>query len=1751
RKLNTLNSLFAILIIGFMAISFSSNPPNGFTGAPPSNNTCANTQGGCHFTGNYSGTLTISGLPATIMPSTTYSITVTVVAMGNSPVQGGFQMTALDANNSPIGTWMNPGTGVGISGQFAEHNGPKSYVGGMVSWTVDWQSPASGNTTVTMYAASLMANGNFGTSGDHVVTGTASGAFMSAAPISVSITNSNNASCAGMCDGSAMAAASGGAPPYMYAWSNGQTGAMATNLCAGTYTVTATDPTGAMATASVTIGEPPALSVAVTNVLHIDCTNAVGTATAVANGGTPGYNYNWSNGQNGPTASFTQPGTYSVTVSDLNQCTAQTQVTINANLTPPVANAGPDMTIDCVNATVTLDGSASSQGPNFSYMWSGPGIVSGGNTAMPVVNAAGNYSLTVTDLNNGCTASDEVIVTANTTVPIADAGPDMSLDCVNTTATLDGSASSQGPNFSYLWTTANGNIVSGVTTLSPVVDAPGSYQLIVTDNTNGCTSEDFTTVTEDVTPPTISIDPPAQIDCNNPTVTLCATGNNVTYQWTGPCITSPTDQMCVDVDCGGSYCVVVTDLNNGCTSETCVTVEENLTIPVASAGADMALNCNTTTVTLDGTGSSQGPDFTYNWTTADGNIVSGGNTLTPVVDAPGTYLLLVVNTSNGCSNEDEAIVTQTPPPVATATVNNNVDCNGNATGSATITATNGTMPYTYLWSDGSTQATNNALTAGMHGYTVTDADGCTDTGTVSISEPPLLVASAMATDETALGANDGTASANPSGGTPPYSYAWSTGDTTATIENLAPGSYTVTVSDANNCAAVETVMVNAFVCGNITVNIAGTNVSCNGGNDGAATATVSNGTPPFSYLWSTQDTTASISGLPAGTYTVSVTDAGNCTAVGSIIISEPSALTIVSIQTIPVACHGDSTGQASLEVSGGTPDYTFQWDDPNQQTTATATNLPAGTWSVTVSDANNCSIVGQATINEPDELVLNLSSTNETSAGANDGTASANPSGGTPPYLYEWNNGATTPTIENLPPGNYCVTVIDDQGCSQSGCVDVLSVDCSTISSTITTSDETCADANDGTAAITTTGGTPPYQYIWSDNGTGAVRTDLDAGIYSVTCTDAAGCTTTLTNILIGGPPPIALSMSSTMESAPGAGDGTATADPAGGIGNFTFLWNTNDTTPTIEGLVGGFYCVTVTDDTGCTAESCVEVMVGNCGTTLIFGTTQPLCHGENTGSAFVVASGGLQPFTFEWSNGMTGDSIINLSAGTYTVTATDPASCQVSGMVEITEPDSVEALILNITQPMCVGDSTGVINGGASGGFQPYAFAWSNGSTEPTLFNVPEGTYTLTVSDNNNCSATTTVELIAPPDTIPPVLVFQSISLYLDENGEVNITPEMLDNGTFDNCELDSVYINVEKFTCADIGTNTVIFAGLDAAGNCATQDVFVNVWDTIPPKIICPDNITTTNCADPVMYDLPIVTDQCDSVTLFLASGLPSGANFPVGTTHNIYTALDGSNNAASCTFIVTVESDLAADFDLVQMPSCFSFEDGALSVKPSGGTAPYFIQWNTGQTGDTLTNLAAGNYTATIIDGGGCSTMLSIDLDQPDPIAINVDQVSPENGHNMDGAIEITATGGSNGVFQYEWFFMDTLFSTNEDISGLSSGNYIIVVTDTTGCATSDTVFVDFVSGLFVPGFVQQLDVFPNPTNREFQVALAMTETRPVRVDLLDYTGRLLRPGNTEPVRERVFRFDLSPYPSGVYGVRIIIGDTILFRRIVRTD
>ncbi len=586
--------------------------------------------------------------------------------------------------------------------------------------------------------------------------------------------------------------------------------------------------------------------------------------------GIPPYSYSWSNGSNSRNLSGLNPGTYTCTITANN---GNIIVTDPIVITQPASEVqgGVDNVVpeNCYGNNGTIEISSSGGYGSHSYRWN-----TGANTRNLSNLRQGSYSVTITDLNN-CNYSIENITVDKVEFPEATAYSDGFIDCTLPSIILDGSGSSTGPQYSYLWTTTNGNIVSGETTLNPEIDQPGQYTLIVTDNTYGCDDRSTVDVPGSINPPNVN------------------------------------------------------------------------------AGTDRVIPCGQSQLILDATnGSNSGNDYTIQWTTQNGQIISGGNTLTPTVSGAGTYTLRIVSLLNGCEATDHTVVSQ-GTEISLSVQEQAESCHGQANGSATVTAGGGTAPFSYTWSNGATTATVTGLASGIYTVTVADAGGCSSVTTVAIDGGVQITATSNVTGESEQGAADGRASVSAAGGTGPYSYSWSNGATGQEATGLTAGIYTVTVTDANGCKTIITVVVNSGGCAMSASAADVSPANCHGSADGSAEIEVLNNNGSVKASWSDGGEGLVREDLKAGTYTVIVEDEAGCPSSVTIHITEPAPITfeVVRMPVFECAQETEETQTLTIRAEGGTGAITYLWENGANDTSI---EVPYGEYTIYATDANGC-----------------------------------------------------------------------------------------------------------------------------------------------------------------------------------------------------------------------------------------------------------------------------------------------------------------------------------------------------------------------------------------------------------------------------------------------------------------------------------------------------------------------------------------------------------------------------------------------------------------------------------------------------------------------------------------------------------------------------------------------------------------------------------------------------------------------------
>ncbi|MEO1216698.1 MAG: gliding motility-associated C-terminal domain-containing protein [Bacteroidota bacterium] len=997
------------------------------------------------------------------------------------------------------------------------------------------------------------------------------------------VTSLTDVDCSGSNTGSFSIIGSGGVIPYEYSLDglNYQNTGDFLNLFAATYNVFIRDANGCVSQTPVTINEPPALTGNIVNQVNVDCAgNTNGSINIEGQGGTPGYTYSIDGVTFGTNGIFSNlaAGPYTITVRDLIGCTVDVQFGITEPA--PLALSSSSQTDLACNGdnSGAVDLQATGGTAPYQYALNAGPL---GNNPNFTGLAAGNYVATVQDANN-CTATFNftlsepapLAISINTVTDVQCAGgADGSLDISASAGTAPYEYSVDGVNF------FNSGSFTNL--------AANTYTITVRD-ANGCSNTASATINE---PAAIQITASvtADVSCNggnDGAVNALAIGGTgaLTYTWNpggsvGATYTNLT---------AGPYNVSVSDIN-GCTETATVNVQEpapiqntiTITQGISCFGlADAAAD-------ITSTGGNGG--FTYTWQ-------SGTQVGTAVTDLPAGTHLVTITDALGCTNLDSVEIIP-PSEIVTTVVGTDISCFGLTDGDVTAFPGGGTGTYTYVWNN--SPALNTAmltgLTAGFYEVIVTDGNNCMDTASITLIEPTQIVLTGTGQNETCTDAN-GEVSVTATGGAGGYTYLWNSTptQTAATATNLAAGTYRVVVSDQNGCQDSTDVSIIDEAAPTINI-LQSQDISCNGLTDGSIEIEAVGGTGTYTYAWTPGgQTTPLITGLSAGSYTVTVDD-GQCTTTETINLIEPGPITAQINNVVNPACFGQANGTANVIVNGGTAPYTYQWNTTPIQNSPIATGLADGTYIVTVTDNRGCTATDDVTLVEPALLEVVVTGTNVLCFGENTGQALASVTGGNVPYTYNWSNGASDSIAANLVAGNYSVDIVDSKGCTTAG--DIVIAEPAEFVSTVVGTDVTCFGGSNGAAEVQATGETFPYSYRWSTGDTTAIITNLFSDRYTVTVTDGNGCSNSHEVFIFQGDQ-ISIEKVNEIAAFCDLDNGQATVLASGGVGGFTYSWNTSpaQTGATVDGIfgtgLGGPYQVIATDANGC--QDSLEVSISN-----------------------------------------------------------------------------------------------------------------------------------------------------------------------------------------------------------------------------------------------------------------------------------------------------------------------------------------------------------------------------------------------------------------------------------------------------------------------------------------------------------------------------------------------------------------------------
>lgn len=1456
---------------------------------------------------------------------------------------------------------------------------------------------------------------------------------------------------------------SGGSMPYGYLWApDGQVTEDISGLDGGTYTVNVTDNNGCVvASPSLILNEPSAIVISET---HVDegCFQNDGSIDVTVSGGVGPYTYNWSTGANTEDLTGLSSGAYTLTVTDANGCTETRSITILS--TNALSLSYTAINPSCGGSDGSIDLTVSNGSGNYTYSWSsGPGTedLSG--------LSAGAYTVTVTDQTTGCIDSVTVFLSDVNNISLTSVVTPAS-NCMASDGAIDITVHNGSGSYTYLWNT--GATTEDVTGL-PI----GIHYVEVTDQVSGCTIlESFVilngnplAITQSITDPNCGV--------SNGIIDITVSGGDPAYSyvWSNGATTEDLNGIPA-----GGYVVTVTDAI-GCTEIHPYNLSESGGPLITSVVTDVACPGDANGA-IDITVGGSGPFF-YSWST--------GSTLQDISGLPaGTYNVFVTDNA-GCQGSESFIVNE-PSPFSGNVSITHITCNGANDGAIDINYTGGTMPYTYAWSNSAITEDISGLAGGTYTVTITDNNGCVFVSPgFTVIDPPVITINETHQDITCNGDNDGSIDITVTGGTPGYTYAWAPGGMISEdLSGLSGGTYTVTVTDANGCTATSSITIAEPAV--LLANVSSTNITCNGTCDGTATASPTGGTAPYTFIWSNSSTTAGLTGLCAGTYTVTVTDANGCAAVDSAVITQPNAINANIGSSTNVSCFGLCDGSATVNVVGGTPNYTYLWNTVPAQTGQTATGLCSGNYTVTVTDASGCTAATSVTIIQPNLLVASATVTDASCNGVCDGSAVASATGGTPPYTYLWLPGnQTTISITNQCAGNYTLIVTGANGCSDT--IPVVISEPPPITGAVTTTDATCNGSCNGTATVTPSGGTAPYTYAWNDpsNQTTQTATGLCAGTYTVTVTDANNCTSVFT-ASVSDASTIVITPSSTDVTCNGICDGTASVSVTGGAPPYTYNWSVGGSGPSVSNLCAGPVIVTVTDNNGCQE---IETITINEPPALVLNTTTTnvTCNGQCDGTASVSVSGGTPGYTYLWTpGGQTSSSLSGLCAGVYQVIVTDANGCNDTATATVLEPDSI-TLTAVVTDVSCPGASDGAIDITVMGGTPPYTYLWSpGGQTTEDLSNIPSGSYSVVVTDANGCmsssftiggqfnggllqlpdgtgtSYSTSINITGLPSgsTVNSASDIANICLNIEHSyvGDLTISLMCPDGNVVDLVETIGIGLPGSYFLgdANDIGSDSLL------PGN-GFQYCFNNnpTYGTIEAEAINGNVVPVSEG-----FALPAGSyASYDPLSGFVGCNM----NGPWTLIVTDSFALDDGfvfdwsisfNNSSQSDTILTVNEPTPISIDTVVTNATCGQCDGTATVTPSGGTSPYTYLWGNGQTGATATGLCAGVYQVDVTDANGCSQSFTVAVGNTGgPTSVTINTTDATCANSCDGVASATPVGGTP-PYTFLWIPGG---QTTSSVSGLCAGTYYVEVQDSSGCIITQPVIINEPAPIVANGAV----------------------------------------------------------------------------------
>lgn len=1577
--------------------------------------------------------------------------------------------------------------------------------------------------------------------------------------------------------------------PYTLEWSNGETTDDINGLSANTYSVSIIDAEGCELTQDFVIeNQTSGLEIVNSSKTDETCGNEAGEIDITINGGALPYTFDWSNGASTEDLSNLSEGEYSVIVTDANGCSVNESFTI-INETGDLHQTWYYIVNEkCGNGDgsidILIDGGNPFWNGTYHYLWSN------GATSKGIQNlSTGQYSCVITD-QDGCQISTPIY-------NVIDEGGDISINwididneiCGNSLGEIELEISGGDTPYNFNW--SNGETTQDIFNLSA-----GTYSCEISD-LNGCSvsTGNLSILNESGTLTLENLNSTDEF-CNNNlgAIDLTISGGLEPYNFSWNTGASTEDLNGLNA---GNYSCIITD-DNGCQ------VSVNKTI-YNDNGAIMIENVN---VTDESCGESNGiiditvvgaaAPITYLWnngeTTEDISNLTAGN-----------YDVLVTD-NNGCqANTNISVVNNSGTLELVNSIITNEQC-GNEDGSINLVVNGTEIPITYNWNNGETTEDLTDLIAGVYSCEITDALGCSINAgpfTINNTSTSISVSDVVITDAS-CGSENGSIDITISGGVSPIDYLWSNGNTNQDLVNVVAGDYSVEITDATGCSISKNYQIQNNAGDLAISSYSTTNEICS--NDAGSIDISVTGEEPFNFTWSNEETTEDISNLSAGSYYVTITDNKGCEITSSTfnIINEPGAFELSDIDIDNEFCN-NSEGAISVEVQNGTEPITFNWN--NGEITQNISDLSQGTYTCLIVDANGCELNVFATVNNMNgDLAISTTNVIDETCGDENGAIEIDISGSNTPITFLWNTGDETQNISNLNSGNYSCTITDSEGCyvMLNETVADISGNFDIINSTIT--EEFC---NNGTGEIdiTVENGQQPYIFSWDNGASTEDISNLSSGEYEVTITDNVGCVLQQTFEVTNIEGTLAITNAIITDENCGSEDGAIDITYTGETGNTYFNWSNGETTEDLINIHTGNYEITISDDFGCnTTETYFVDNITNGFVVSNFAIQNESC-GNNDASIDLTITGGTEPYTYSWNNGLTTEDLTNINAGMYECEITDANGCIIffSATIE-NETNGTTAQLEEIIDDQC-GAQIGEINITPTGGQAPYTFMWNNGEISEDLENLSAGMYYVTVTDNSGCSYTSENYLVENTEnddlgftniyiendfcgdgqgiiyfepTIPGDYIYEIdgvqgyppffnlvagdyVVSIIDGTCRVDATITVPSDGFFNSaidtyqneiCGQENGYIEISAFGGGGPGGGGNSFSYLWSNGEI-TEDIYdlsagtytceITQDNTGCVKVISQEIINEINFAvtsektDASCFEnngsIDITVSPTDNYNYNWSNGATTQDVFslPVGTyTCEISDYLGCVDNISH--EIVNHQNDLTV-IPTITDATC-GLANGSISINVTGAPNGYSILWENNETTNFIDNLAAGTYSVEVTDlQYGCSQIEAYDIINEATFEIFSFITNSSCSSCDDGYIELTVS-----PFNVEYTFNWSNGEETKDIYNLLPGDYTVEITDENDCYYQETITVGFGAG----GENQKqysIMIYPNPAENYLNIQYDFVKNNNANITMFDTKGQIVEIidiNNSKGLKS----VDINNLASGLYFLKINFGENI---------